>query len=176
MTHINCRQCGRANSKSAKRCIWCGMPVILSESPIRFDATRVEIGYLSGIERLDGPAPVSLEVNAEGVEVAELLPGSRVVKIAAEDLIEVKALGGHIAQDKPRQHERKFGFSVRALVPFLKRAESRTNKREFLLTINYRFDDETRSAVFQSQDAGGAVQVEKLSRVIAMLIELKRGQ
>src|ERR1051325_11020811 len=87
MTPVHCQECGRANGAAAKRCIWCGVPLIDRGKPSSFDPTRVEIDYLDGIERLDNPAPVKLLISADGLEVTELMPGSRSIKIAAASLI-----------------------------------------------------------------------------------------
>ena len=177
MTPINCRHCGRVNSRSAKRCIWCGMPVIISEAPLAFEATRVEIAYLNGIERLDSPTPVHLEINAKGVEVAELMPGSRIVKIAADELIEANAIDASVMAEKRGGQVGGLWDRLRAFfLPGDRRARDQTKKLEYVLAIKYRSEGEVRSAVFRREDEGGLAVIEKLSRLIAMLIELKRGR
>lgn len=149
------------------------MPVIISESPLSFEATRIEIGYLDGIERLDNPTPVFLEINAEGIEVTELMPGSRSIKIAAGELIEAKAFDASVAVEN-----RRTSWLRAALRPFLspsaRRAQSQIKKHDYVLTIKYRCDDEIRNAVFRREDEGGFAVIENLSRIIAMLIELKK--
>ena len=49
MTPTYCQECGRANAAAARRCIWCGLPLVDKGTPARFEPTRVEIDYLDGI-------------------------------------------------------------------------------------------------------------------------------
>src|SRR5215471_17476354 len=70
-----CQECGRANAASAQRCLWCG--VLLRQGHVqRFEPTRVEIGYLGGIDGLEDPTTVSLTISGSGIEVRSLAPGS----------------------------------------------------------------------------------------------------
>jgi len=64
-------------------CIWCGVPITGSGQPTNIATTKVEIGYLDGIDRFEDSGPVRLIISGEGIEVAELIPGSRSVKIPA---------------------------------------------------------------------------------------------
>ncbi|HKY05981.1 MAG TPA: hypothetical protein VJQ56_13885, partial [Blastocatellia bacterium] len=86
MTTIYCQQCKRANTSAARRCLWCGVPLIDEATIEYFQTTEIEVGYLGGIERLDNPCPVKLVVGPSGLEVSEVMPGSRVIKIAPDQL------------------------------------------------------------------------------------------
>ena len=80
MSAINCPECGRPNSVTARRCIWCSVPVS-EDAALRSDTKSVELDYVEGIDRFDDAGPVRLIVSSEGIEVLELMPGSRSVKI-----------------------------------------------------------------------------------------------
>ncbi|HKP86492.1 MAG TPA: hypothetical protein VJZ26_10365 [Blastocatellia bacterium] len=176
MTPIYCQECGRANSQSARRCIWCATPIVDGGSPASFDTTRVEIDYLDGIERLDNPAPVRLIINSDGVEVSELMPGSRTVRIAPESLVRADAVDASTANQPGRK---RLSFWRALITPFnsdgWKRNPIDDTRHDYVLTIRYEEGGEVRNAVFHRQDRAGRSIVEGLARIINMLVRLKSG-
>ena len=174
MTPIYCQECGRANSLSARRCIWCATPIVHGGQPASFDTTQVEIDYLGGIWRLDNPAPVRLTINSEGVEVSELMPGSRTVRIAGESLIRADVVDASIVNQPGKK---RLSFWKALVTPFnsqeWKRKSADTTKHDYVLTIRYKEGDEVCNAVFHRQDRAGRVVVEGLARIVNMLAKLK---
>jgi hypothetical protein len=174
MTPIYCHECGRANGVAARRCIWCGSPIIEGGNPISFDATQIEIDYLDGIERLDDPTPVRLRIDSDGVEVCELMPGSRTIRLPAESLIRADVVDASV-QVKPKR-ERRIWRKI-LLFPFGfgggKDEEVETTQYDYVLTIRYKNGDGTRNAVFHRQDRAGLSIVEGLARIINMLARMK---
>ena len=174
MTPIYCQECGRANSPSAGRCIWCATPIVDGGTPARFDTTQVEIDYLDGISRLDNPAPVRLTIDSDGVEVSELMPGSRTVRIKGESLVRADAIDAsttHMPREKP------LSFWKMLLTPFnsdeWKRKPVEETEHDYVLTVRYKEGDEVFNAVFHRQDRAGKSIVEGLARIINMLVRLK---
>jgi hypothetical protein len=98
---IYCQQCGRANGASAKNCIWCGLPIKQGFMQ-RFDTTRVEIEYLSGIDGLDDPTTVRLVITGGGLEVSELHAGHKAVRISAHSLIDARVVDASVTVDGGR--------------------------------------------------------------------------
>ena len=168
MTPSYCQECGRANSASARRCIWCGIPIVHGGTPISFDTTRVEIDYLDGIERLDNPAPMRLVIDRNGVEVNELMPGTRTIRIAAESLIRADVIDGS-TEIEPKRKRRAlwkilifpFGLLIRS-----KNKPPETRRHDYILNIRYKVGGEIRNAVFHRQDRSGLHMVEGLARII----------
>src|SRR5262249_44491735 len=86
-----CQECGRANSATALRCIWCDIP--LKRGAVqRFEPVRVDIEYMGGIQGLDDPSTVRLEINSSGFEVRSLVTGSRVHKIPAYSIVDARVV------------------------------------------------------------------------------------
>jgi len=85
MTPTYCQECSRANGASAKRCIWCGVPLVNQNAPEEFAATKIEIDYLDGIERLDGSATVRLIINLI-LRLARLFAQRRAPQSLTEEL------------------------------------------------------------------------------------------
>jgi hypothetical protein len=176
MTPIHCQQCGRANGPSARRCIWCGVPLVDGGTPAAFDTTRVEIDYLDGIERLDDPGPVRLVIDSDGIEVSELMPGSRKIRIAAESLIGADAIDAS-TEIEPRPRRRPLWLKL--IVPFGLGGRGERppdpKRHDYMLTVRYKAGDEVRSAVFHRQDRAGLSMVEGLARIINMLVKMRPG-
>jgi hypothetical protein len=174
MTPTYCHECGRANGALAKRCIWCGLPVIDQGKPSSFEATRVEIDYLDGIERLDYPAPVKLVINADGIEVSELMPGSRTIKIAAPALVQASVVDGSTMIEGKRVRSPWWWLALGPLAPIVRgKKQPDTKKYDYLLTIKYRAGAEERNAVFHREDRAGLSMLEGLARIINMLVRMK---
>jgi hypothetical protein len=163
ITPIYCQECGRANGRSAKRCIWCGLPIIEGDAPLAFDSTRVEIDYIGGIERLEDPAPVTMVVSPEGIEVIELMPGSRIVKIPAGSIIEAKVVDASEvaeASDKPWWS---------AIGSAKGKRSAATKKHDYLLNVKYYGDDDVQSAIFRREDKAGLQTVNALAWTISLI-------
>src|SRR5437016_562151 len=87
-----CQECGRANGAAARRCIWCGVPLVDKGVPQNFEPTRVEVDYLDGLDRLGDPAPVRLLIDATGIEITEQMPGTRTARIAAQFIVDANTV------------------------------------------------------------------------------------
>jgi hypothetical protein len=175
MTPIYCQECGRANGVSARRCIWCGSPIVEGGNPISFDPTQIEIEYLDGIERLDDPTPVRLRIDANGVEVTELMPGSRTIRLPAESLIRADVVDASVVVEPTRERRPLWKM---LLLPFTFASGGEgeiveMTQYDYVLTIRYKNGDGTRNAVFHRQDRAGLSIVEGLARIINMLARLK---
>ena len=174
MTPIYCHECGRANGARAKRCIWCGLPIVDQGKPSSFEATRVEIDYIDGIERLDYPAPVKLVINGDGIEVSELMPGSRTIKIAAPSLIQANVVDGSTTVEGKRVRSPWWWLALGPFALVIKgKKKPDTKKHDYLLTIKYRADGGERNAVFHREDRAGLPMLEGLARIINMLVRMK---
>ena len=162
MSPIYCEECGRANADTAKMCLWCGIPIIKGRTTGAIQKTHVEIGYLDGITRFEDPASVRLTVSDEGIEVAEVLPGTRSFKIPASSIIESNFADASTVTDEAQVPRKRRWFS---------RAKSAEVKvHDYILAIKYKEGDETRTAVFHRQDRAGLTVIEKLSRIVNSLI------
>jgi len=143
--------------------------VPISEDAARGSETKsVELDYVEGIDRFDDAGPVRLIVSSEGIEVLELMPGSRSVTIPADCILETRV------QDSLAPHNGDDGKSWKRLLKVPSAGASRntagTVKRQSVLTIKYRIDGEIRDAVFCRDDLpdGGAVAgVAKIMSTLA---------
>ena len=162
MTPIHCEECGRANADTAKKCLWCGFPIFKGDAAGAIEKTRVEIGYLDGITRFEDPASVRLTISNEGVEVAEVLPGTRSFKIPASSIIEANWADASTVNEQPQVRQKRRWFS-RAKSPEVK-------VHDYILAIKYKDGDETRTAVFHRQDRDGLAVIERLARIVRSLI------
>jgi hypothetical protein len=177
MTPMYCNECGRANGALAKRCIWCGVPITDRVKPAKFDATRVEIDYLDGIERLDNPAPVKLIISGDGIEVTELMPGSRSIKIAATSLIQASVVDGSTIVEGKRVRSPWWWLALGPLAVVIRgKKKEDVKKYDYLLTIKYKAGGEERNAVFHREDRVGLTMLDGLARIINMLVRMKSGE
>jgi hypothetical protein len=175
---VHCRECGRANTATAKSCIWCGLPIVSKGAAHSFETRRVEVEYLGGIERLGDPAPVRLVISATGIELTEIMPGSRVVAIDLRSVVCAEVID---ASQKNEQHyaprpwylHTLFGSFAR-LIP--RRQLPPVKKHDYLLTIRYREGEEVRSAVFRREDSAGMMTVTALAKMINSLVRLKESE
>src|SRR4029079_8656959 len=167
MTPIYCQECGRPNSLSARRCIWCAIPIVDGGTPASFDTTQIEIDYIDGIGRLDNPAPVRLTIDSDGIEVRELMPGSRTVRIMGESLIRADVVD---ASTTNQRWKKRLPFWKILISPFSsdiwKRETVDANGHAYLPTVRYKEGEEIFNAVFHRQDRAGKSIVEGLARII----------
>ena len=178
MTPAYCQECGRANAAAARRCIWCGLPMIDRGAPSQFEATRVEVDYLDGLERLDDPQPVRLLIDASGIEVSEQMPGSRTARINAPVIIDATTVDASLTTQAapPRTPLWRFLILPFGMSWFFKKKPDPTEQKQhdYVLLIRYRSGDETRTAVFHRQDRAGLAVVEGLARIINLLVRFTK--
>ena len=173
MTPIYCQECGRANGASARRCIWCGVPIVDGDARVNFDTMRVEIDYLEGIWRLDNPGPVRLVIDREGVEVNELMPGTRTIRIDAQSLIRADVVDASTEIEPKKTGLSFWKLLITPLASKRRRGKLLdTKQHDYILNIRYKEGDEIRNAVFHRQDRAGLAFVEGLARIINMLVKI----
>jgi len=172
MSPIYCNECGRANGASAKKCIWCGVPISAGGSPGVIETTRVEIGYLDGIERFDDAGPVRLIIGAEGIEVAELMPGTRSVKIPVSAILEANVADASTMIEGRRERPKWWWWLVIGPGALLVRGKKTPDVKEhnYILTIKYTAGNETLNAVFHHEERIGLSVVEGLARIVTSLV------
>ncbi len=172
MTPIYCDECGRANGATAKKCIWCGLPISSGGKSGTIQTTRVEIGYLDGLDRFQDAGPVRLIISAEGIEVAELIPGTRSVKIPAASILEANVVDASTMIAGKRERPKWWWWLMigpgALLIPGKKTPD--VKEHDYILTIKYTAGDETRNAVFHHEERVGLSVVEGLARIVTSLV------
>jgi hypothetical protein len=175
MTPVHCQECGRANGETAKRCIWCGVPIVDRGAPEDFAPTRIEIDYLDGIERFDDSATVRMVISRDGIEISETVPGSRKFKIPAGSIIEATVVDGSTIVEGKRARPSPWWWL--ALGPFALAVPGKktpdTKNHDYLLAIKYKEGTEIRTAVFHREDRAGLPVVEGLARIVRTLVRLQ---
>ena len=174
MTPIYCQECGRANGASAKRCIWCGVPIVDRGTPENFAATRIEIDYLDGIQRLDNPATVRMVISREGIEVSETIPGSRKFNISASSIVDANVVDSSTVIEGKRVRSAWWWLALgpfALVVPGKKTPD--TKQHDYLLAIRYKDGSEMRTVVFHREDRAGLPVVEGLARIVRTLVRLQ---
>jgi hypothetical protein len=174
MSPIYCQECKRANGADAKRCIWCGVPIIDQAGNGRFDTTRIEIGYLDGIDRFEDVMPVNLIISSEGIEVAELIPGTRSLKIPARSVLGANVVDASTMIAGKRKRSTWWWLALgpaALLIPGKKTPDIK--EHDYILTIRYKGGDDVRNAVFHRQDRAGLAVVEGLARIVTALARQK---
>jgi hypothetical protein len=177
MSPIYCDQCGHANGATAKSCIWCGVPISSGKLGGAIQTTRVEIGYLDGIDRFEDAAPVRLIISGEGIEVAEVIPGTRSVKIPASSILEACAVDASTMIEGKRVRPKWWWLALgpgALLIPGKKTPNIKDH--DYILTIKYKTGNETRNAVFHREDRAGLAVVEGLARIVTSLVRRARGE
>jgi hypothetical protein len=171
MTPVYCQECKRANGAAANKCIWCGVPLSGAVQAGRVDTTRVEIGYLDGIDRFEDPGPVRLIISTERIEVAELIPGSRSLKIPASSVLGASVVDASTMTEGKRRRRPTWSWlalgPLALLFPGKRSPDSKVH--DYILTIRYRNGNEVRNAVFHREDRSGLAVVEGLARIVSAL-------
>ncbi|HKA16702.1 MAG TPA: hypothetical protein VKN18_00160 [Blastocatellia bacterium] len=172
MATIYCQQCQRPNGASSKKCIWCEANLSGSSST-EIDTTTLEVDYVSGIDRLDNPGPVRMVISSEGIEIAEILPGSRSFKIPTASIIEVNvAVSSVTTEAKERPWWRRVTGSLK---------EASTNDssdsapEDFVFTVRYERDNEEGTMVFRRYDPNGIMPVWRIADTLGRLTGQRRG-
>jgi hypothetical protein len=178
MIPTHCQECGRANGAAARRCIWCGLPLVDKGTPDSFEPTRADVDYLDGIERLDEPVPVRLLITSAGVEVSEQMPGSRSVHIAAQSIIDATTIDGSLTVEAQPKRTPLWRYLILPFGAgyFFKRKPAPTTQKQhdYILLIRYLDEGEVRSAVFHRQDRAGLAVLEGLARLINLLARITK--
>jgi hypothetical protein len=172
-TTVNCQGCGRTNGAAAKRCIWCGIPIINRGNINSFETTRVEIDYVDGIERFDDQMAVRLTITPSGIVVNELMPGSRTFTIEADSIIEARVADTSSMKEGGRQRaSRKWWFLVGPLAVFVpgKRLPD-AKQHDYMLTIRYKYKGQVLNAVFHRGDRPGLALLDGLARIINSVVK-----
>lgn len=169
---VKCVACNRPNSPSAIRCLWCGI-LLNGETTGNHCLAQIELSYLGGIERLDNPESVQLIVLSDGIEIKELMPGSRVVKIAAEFIIEARVANNI---DKVQVEEgipwwRKLFFDDETNKRHIKTKEHIL--RESVLTIRYRSGNTILNAAFRRDESAATTSIKNVANAINSLAQRK---
>ena len=174
MAPIYCQKCGRANGPAAKKCIWCGVAISADGTVGKLETTRVEIGYLDGLDRFEDPGPVRLSINGEGIEITELVPGSRSVKLPASSIVEANVVDASTMIEGKRVRPRWWWLALGPLafaVPGRRTPD--TKSHDYILTIRYKAQGKIRNAVFHREDRSGLAVVEGLARIVMALTRVR---
>ena len=177
MSPVYCGGCGRANGESAQKCIWCGMPLADVTSAGVIETTKVEIGYLGGIDRFEDPCPVYLTIRVSGIEVTEVIPGTRSVNISAASIVNANVVDASTMAEGKRVRPTWWWFALGPLafaIPGKRTSEQK--KHDYILTIRYKKGSEIRNAVFHREDRSGLVVVEGLVRILTSLVRQTNGR
>ena len=171
MSPIYCHECKRANGAAARKCIWCGAPIIDATGTARLETTRVEIGYLGGIDRFEDSGPVRLIIGPDGIEVSELISGSRSVKIPASAILEVNVVDASTMIEGKRVRSAWWWLALGPLALLTRgRKTPDVKEHDYILSIKYKAADGIRNAVFQRDDRAGLAVVEGLARIVTVLV------
>src|ERR1700733_4217735 len=164
---LYCHKCGRPNSVSATKCLWCGLPIDKGTATEKFDTTRIEIEYLSGMDGLEGPANVKLRIGEMGIEAVKS-PDPNVAKIAAGSIIGAAVVDASFTQEgkrglAPLKWWLMLGpFAL--LIPGKKKRDER--KYDYLLSRKYKAGTQVRSSVCRRDDRAALAVIEGLARIV----------
>lgn len=175
MTSAYCPKCGRANSATAKRCLWCGVPIDAGMTLPISETTGVDIGYLDGIDKFEDAVTVRLIINANGIEIADLIPGTRSVKIPASQILEANFVDASTMIKGKRVRPRWWWLALgpaALLIPG--RRTPNTRAHDYILTIKYKTGERVRNAVFHREDRAGRAVIEGLARIVTSLAKHNR--
>jgi hypothetical protein len=172
---FNCSECGRPNNPAARICLWCGELLSAKVTGNPFPTTHAELDYLNGIVRLDNPMPVRLAIKADGIEVKEILPGTRIYQIGVEAIIEARVT--------KRVEKIKIEKKISLLQKFLldvsadqKRQFTEEFLHDYILTIGYRAGDKICTAAFHREDEAGKSLINNVAKAINSLIKSHAAQ
>jgi hypothetical protein len=170
-----CAACGRPNNPSARICLWCGELLNARATGQPFPTMVIELDYLNGIDRLDNPMPVRLTINADGIEVKEVMPGSRIHQIAAEAILEAR-VSKRVEKIKV---EKKISLLQKLLLD-----DSANQKRQFteeflhdyVVTIWYCVNDKTCTAAFHREGETGKSLINNTAKIVNLLVKFRAAQ
>lgn len=166
---VYCQKCKRANSATAKKCLWCGVTIEGGSTTGEIKATRVEIEYLSGVDGIVGPRNVVLKIDDKGLTVE----GERAVRIGASSLLEARVVdASYTIEGKRGRASWKWWLMVgpfALLIPGKKKPD--VTKNDYLLTIKYKSGEKPCSVVFRREDRLGQTMLEGLARIVTSLAQ-----
>jgi len=144
--------------------MWCASNVADSAST-EIDTTTIEVDYVSGIDRLDNPGPVRMVISSEGIEIAEILPGTRTFKIPAASIIDVNVTASNVKNEAmERPWWRRFTRSVKEV------STNDTNESgDYLFTVRYEQDNTEGTIVFRRYDPNGNMPVWRIADTLGRL-------
>jgi len=152
--------------------MWCEAN-LSGPTSTEIDTTTLEVDYVSGIERLDNPGPVRMIISSEGIEIAEILPGSRSFKIPAVSIIEVNVTASSVTTDsKERPWWRRITGSLK---------DASTNdgsdsvQGDYVFTVRYERDNEEGTIVFRRYDPNGNMPIWRIADTLARLTGQRQG-
>lgn len=135
----------------------------------------VELDYLSGIERLDNAMPVRLTISAAGVEVKEVLPGSRIFLLSPDLIIEARVI------DKIETVKVEKRASL--LQKLLSESSSPQGPQfmeqithDYILTIWYRLEGRVFTAAFHREDEAGKAMITNVAKTVNSLVQFQAAQ
>jgi hypothetical protein len=154
-------------------CLWCGAPIVNAPTRPVFEPTQAELDYVGGIERFDEPTPVRLVISEDGIEIVEIMPGSRKILIPAADVVDARVTGAggpSLGKTTPQPWWLRIGRSV-----FRSRRTERLVEESpnYTLTLRYQESGEVRSAVFHRRGGAGLSMIQGLARSVASLVRLR---
>jgi hypothetical protein len=156
-----CQKCGQQIGDGAPVCLRCdaGAGAIPENAGV---AALIEMEYDSGIERLTDPTPVRLSVSSGGVQVTEVMPGTRSVWIQADQIIEARVSGSLTSVGK--EPRRRWPI-IDAFRDNKKSGDGGT--RKYTLTISYREGDAVIEAIFHREEPSTLSRVNHIARMIS---------
>jgi hypothetical protein len=132
---------------------------------------QVEADYVGGIDRLPDPLTVRIAVDGAGLEISELMPGTRIVRLDANSLLEARVVDASTWTETASH--RSWADRLLSML-FGRRRDSLAAKiknHEYVLTIRYRGADGNGSAVFKRSDRSGYSDLQSAAQASAALIE-----
>jgi hypothetical protein len=162
MGTTNCTECGRTNAAEARVCMWCGLPLHEPGSPISFETIRAEVNYLDGFERLDGPATMELAVSPTGVEIRELMPGTRSILIPVASIVGASVTG---PLRTVGSHQRKGTSGWVKLT-----ADDDSQQGRVALSLKCKLQGEDLTVIFEREDKTGLDALSRIARTINLLV------
>ncbi|MGH9826318.1 MAG: hypothetical protein ACREDR_24080 [Blastocatellia bacterium] len=164
---LYCSKCKRANAQTDKTCIWCGAAIEPGGAVPRVERTQVEIDYISGIDGLDDPGTVKLEIDSQGLRVS----GGHTVRVDARSIVQARVVDATYTIDGKRARASGWWWlavgPLALLIPGKRKPDE--VKHDYLLTVDYRSGGRVKSAVFHREDRLGLSMMEGLARIISSL-------
>lgn len=128
---------------------------------------------MRGIDRLDNPGPVRMVISSEGIEIAEILPGSRSFKIPASSIIEVNVSASNVTTEpKGRPLWRRITGSLKEAAT---NDSSESVQGDYVFTVRYERDNEEGTIVFRRYDQGGNMPVWRIADTLGRLTGQRQG-
>ena len=171
---VYCSECERVNASAATLCLWCGAPIMNGPLPPVFEPTQAELDYVGGIERLDDPMPVRLAISKAGIEIVEVMPGSRKILIPAGDIVDARVTGAGKPSSEKITPDPWWRRLRRSIFGRSRTGDSLIEETPlYTLTIRYEEAGEVRSAVFHRRGGAGLSMIQGLARSAASLVRLR---